>query len=81
MEIFDVSKHFDAVLKLISCLCLVQVAQRSGVESMVAAMRAWSGQEGVQCNGCLALMSLVRGEGDVCQVLPKLYVLKRSMVP
>jgi hypothetical protein len=22
---------------------------------------------GIQCNGCLALMSLVRGEGEVCQ--------------
>ena len=23
--------------------------------------------DGVQCNACLALMALVRGEGDVCQ--------------
>lgn len=39
----------------------------AGVEAMVAAMLAWKGAEGVQCNGCLALMSLVRGEGQVCQ--------------
>jgi len=26
-----------------------------------------SGSDSIQCNGCLALMSLVRGEGEVCQ--------------
>ena len=36
------------------------------------AMEAWSDQEGVQCNGCLALMSLVRGVGEACQVRPPL---------
>jgi hypothetical protein len=30
-------------------------------------MQLHSANDGIQCNGCLALMSLVRGEGDVCQ--------------
>jgi len=37
------------------------------VEGVVAAMRAHGGQEHVQCAGCLALMALVRGEGDVAR--------------
>ena len=40
----------------------------AGIEAIVDAMEAWSDQEGVQCNGCLALMSLVRGVGEACQV-------------
>jgi hypothetical protein len=30
-------------------------------------MQQHADHDGVQCNGCLALMSLVRGEGEVCQ--------------
>jgi hypothetical protein len=30
-------------------------------------MQLHDANDGIQCNGCLALMSLVRGEGDVCQ--------------
>jgi hypothetical protein len=45
-----------------------QIARGHGIEAMVAAIRRFPDNEGVQCNGCLALMSLVRGEGDVCQV-------------
>lgn len=44
------------------------VIRCAGIEAIVDAMEAWSDQEGVQCNGCLALMSLVRGVGEACQV-------------
>ncbi|KAK9817719.1 hypothetical protein WJX72_001212 [[Myrmecia] bisecta] len=44
-----------------------EVAELRGIEGIVEAMEAFPDQEGVQCNGCLALMSLVRGEGDICQ--------------
>lgn len=44
-----------------------EIARGHGIEAMVAAIRRFPDNEGVQCNGCLALMSLVRGEGDVCQ--------------
>jgi hypothetical protein len=30
-------------------------------------MRQHGGSDSITCNGCLALMSLVRGEGEVCQ--------------
>jgi hypothetical protein len=30
-------------------------------------MRQHAGSDSITCNGCLALMSLVRGEGEVCQ--------------
>ncbi len=29
-------------------------------------MRHYADSDAVQCNGCLAIMSLVRGEGGVC---------------
>lgn len=34
-----------------------------GVEMVVRSMRQYMDSDGVQCNGCLALMALVRGEG------------------
>jgi hypothetical protein len=30
-------------------------------------MALHAGSDSIQCHGCLALMSLVRGEGEVCQ--------------
>ena len=33
----------------------------------MSAMLCWPEAEGVQSNGCLALMAMVRGEGDTCQ--------------
>jgi hypothetical protein len=45
-----------------------EVADLGGIPLIIAAMRRNPGQEGVQCNACLALMALVRGEGPVCQV-------------
>mmetsp|Transcript_3336 Transcript_3336/g.7875 ORF Transcript_3336/g.7875 Transcript_3336/m.7875 type:complete len:828 (-) Transcript_3336:577-3060(-) len=44
-----------------------EVAQASGIEAMIQTIRRHPDREGIQCNGCLALMSLVRGEGEVCQ--------------
>eukprot|EP00879_Flechtneria_rotunda_P004794 GHRR01005066.1.p1 GENE.GHRR01005066.1~~GHRR01005066.1.p1 ORF type:complete len:626 (+),score=240.90 GHRR01005066.1:617-2494(+) len=44
-----------------------QVAASGGVRSLVDVMALHSGSDSIQCNGCLALMSLVRGEGEVCQ--------------
>lgn len=41
-----------------------------GIEAVARIMEAWQKHEGVQCNGCLALMALVRGDGSVCQVSP-----------
>lgn len=49
---------------------LGQVARGHGIEAVVATIRRHPDKEGIQCNGCLALMSLVRGEGEVCQVQP-----------
>ena len=46
-----------------------EVAESQGIEAMVDTMLRHPTLDGIQCNGCLALMSLVRGEGDVCQVL------------
>ncbi|KAL0025671.1 hypothetical protein WJX77_003216 [Trebouxia sp. C0004] len=44
-----------------------QVAQMDGIEVVSKVMDAWQKHEGVQCNCCLAIMSLVRGTGSVCQ--------------
>mmetsp|Transcript_10088 Transcript_10088/g.28969 ORF Transcript_10088/g.28969 Transcript_10088/m.28969 type:complete len:837 (-) Transcript_10088:38-2548(-) len=44
-----------------------EVARAQGIEAMVSTIRRFPDKEGIQCNGCLALMSLVRGEGEVCQ--------------
>lgn len=33
----------------------------------MSVMRQHAGSDSITCNGCLALMSLVRGEGEVCQ--------------
>lgn len=43
------------------------VAAGGGVRGVVDAMAAHSSSDSIQCHGCLALMSLVRGEGEVCQ--------------
>jgi hypothetical protein len=43
------------------------IAHNSGVRSLVDVMALHAGSDSIQCHGCLALMSLVRGEGEVCQ--------------
>eukprot|EP00775_Hariotina_reticulata_P013734 gene13734-13855_t len=43
------------------------VANGGGIKSLVEVMALHAGSDSIQCNGCLALMSLVRGEGEVCQ--------------
>lgn len=43
------------------------VANAGGVRTLVAVMSLHEASDVIQCNGCLALMSLVRGEGEVCQ--------------
>jgi hypothetical protein len=43
------------------------IANTGGVTSLVSVMRQHAGSDSITCNGCLALMSLVRGEGEVCQ--------------
>ncbi len=45
-----------------------EVGQHDGVEVIVKAMKLWASSGGVQCNGCLAIVSLVRAESEVCQV-------------
>ncbi|GAB4822418.1 hypothetical protein N2152v2_009464 [Parachlorella kessleri] len=42
-----------------------EIAELGGVESIISCMREYEADDGVQCHGCLALMALVRGEGDV----------------
>jgi hypothetical protein len=48
-------------------LLLQLIANSGGVPSIVSVMRLHAGSDSIVCNGCLALMSLVRGEGEVCQ--------------
>eukprot|EP00877_Chromochloris_zofingiensis_P000217 jgi/Chrzof1/10196/Cz04g32100.t1 len=43
------------------------IANGTGIKCIVDVMKLHSDNDGIQCNGCLALMSLVRGEGEVCQ--------------
>lgn len=43
------------------------IANTGGVPHLVSVMRQHAGSDSIICNGCLALMSLVRGEGEVCQ--------------
>lgn len=43
------------------------IATSGGVRSLVDVMCLHSGSDSIQCHACLALMSLVRGEGEVCQ--------------
>ena len=45
-----------------------QVGEHDGVTIIVRAMKHWGDSGGVQCNGCLAIVSLVRAESEVCQV-------------
>jgi hypothetical protein len=45
-----------------------RIADLGGVPLIVGAMRAWPDSGGVQCNACLAIVSLVRAESEVCQV-------------
>lgn len=52
------------------CVCLSApqlIANTGGVASLVSVMRQHELSDNITCNGCLALMSLVRGEGEVCQ--------------
>ncbi|GBF89177.1 hypothetical protein Rsub_01894 [Raphidocelis subcapitata] len=43
------------------------VASGGGVRGIVDVLLAHSDDDGIVCNACLALMSLVRGESEVCQ--------------
>lgn len=43
------------------------IANSGGVRSLVDVMALHSSSDSIQCHACLALMSLVRGEGEVCQ--------------
>ncbi len=43
------------------------VAAGGGIRGIVDAMSAHADDDGLVCNACLALMSLVRGESEVCQ--------------
>lgn len=56
------------------CVCCkqvrAQVSEHGGVEVIVGAMKRLGASGGVQCNGCLAIVSLVRAESPVCQVRP-----------
>ena len=45
-----------------------EIADREGVATIVNVMKRWTGSGGVQCNGCLAIVSLVRSESEICQV-------------
>ena len=47
-----------------------EVGQHGGVAVIVKAMKTWASSGGVQCNGCLAIVSLVRAESEVCEVRP-----------
>jgi hypothetical protein len=49
------------------CAALQLIANTGGVGSLVSVMRQHASSDSIICNGCLALMSLVRGEGEVCQ--------------
>jgi hypothetical protein len=44
------------------------VASGGGVRGIVDVLLTHSDDDGIVCNACLALMSLVRGESEVCQV-------------
>jgi hypothetical protein len=41
-----------------------ELGERGGLAAIVACMLRFAGSEAVQCNGCLALMALVRGAGE-----------------
>jgi hypothetical protein len=41
-----------------------ELGERGGLAAIVACMLRFEGSEAVQCNGCLALMALVRGAGE-----------------
>jgi len=43
------------------------VVDAGGITAIKVAMERTMDNEAVQCNGCLALLALVRGEGSVCQ--------------
>jgi len=45
-----------------------EVSEHNVVAVIVKAMKHWASSGGVQCNGCLAIVSLVRAESKVCQV-------------
>ncbi|BDA46284.1 hypothetical protein COCOBI_08-3760 [Coccomyxa sp. Obi] len=44
-----------------------EVANQEGVSTIVNVMKRFSRSGGVQCNGCLAIVSLVRSESEICQ--------------
>lgn len=44
-----------------------KIAQAGGVRVLVDVLDVFAANDGVTCHACMTLMSLVRGEGDVCQ--------------
>ncbi|CAL5227738.1 g10754 [Coccomyxa viridis] len=75
-QIQDADKDADVVIVALETLAKIawnddevraEVGQYNGVEVIVKAMKLWASSGGVQCNGCLAIVSLVRAESEVCQ--------------
>ena len=58
-----------------------QVGEHDGVTIIVRAMKHWGDSGGVQCNGCLAIVSLVRAESEVCQVCTSTLCAVSSAAP
>lgn len=67
----------------VSCLMKVrkEVANQEGVSTIVNVMKRFSRSGGVQCNGCLAIMSLVRSESEICQASLTAHLLAWQDVP
>ena len=51
---------------IIICHIMCALAPVDGVGAIAELMRSFPGSPSAQANGCLALMALVRGEGDLC---------------
>ncbi|CAK0751193.1 hypothetical protein CVIRNUC_002049 [Coccomyxa viridis] len=75
-QIRDSEKDADVVIVALETLAKIawnddevraQVGEHDGVTIIVRAMKHWGDSGGVQCNGCLAIVSLVRAESEVCQ--------------
>lgn len=45
-----------------------QIADMGAIPHIVRAMTRLVAADGVQCNACLTLLALVRGDGAICQV-------------
>lgn len=58
-----------------------EIADMEGVTTIVNTMKRWTESGGVQCNGCLAIVSLVRSESEICQVLPSSCMQPSCLTP